>query len=257
MRAIILAGGKGTRLQPYTTVLPKPLMPIGDMPILEVVLRQLKAARIDRITMAVGYLAELLRAFFDDGMRIGMPIDYSIEPKPLGTVGPLTLIPDLSATFLMMNGDVLTTLNYADLIAYHRRSGAIATIATHMRQVKIDFGVIEADKSNRLTQYVEKPTDDYQVSMGVYVFEPEVLGYLNPGEYRDFPDLVQTLIADGKKVMSYPFSGYWLDIGRTDDYARAIEEFESRRAEFLPDEYAHAIEEGESRQADSLPVETR
>ena len=234
MRAIILAGGKGTRLLPYTTVLPKPLMPIGDMPILEVVLRQLKAAGIDRITMAVGHLAELFLAFFNDGARFGTPIDYSVERKPLGTVGPLTLIPDLSSTFLMMNGDVLTTLNYADLIGYHRRSGAIATIATHLRQVNIDFGVIEADKSNRLTEYVEKPTFDYQVSMGIYVFEPEVLDYLNPDEYRDFPDLIGTLIADGKKVMSYPFSGYWLDIGRADDYARATQEFESRRAEFLP-----------------------
>jgi NDP-mannose synthase len=234
MRAIILAGGKGTRLHPYTTVLPKPLMPIGDMPILEVVLRQLKAAGIDRITMAVGHLAELLRAFFDNGARFGMPIDYSVEREPLGTVGPLTLIPDLSATFLMMNGDVLTTLNYAELIAHHRRSGAIATIATHQREVKIDFGVIAAEKSNRLTEYVEKPSYLYQVSMGIYVFEPEVLSYLQPNEYRDFPDLIKTLIADDKTVMSYPFSGYWLDIGRADDYVRATEEFEARRSQFLP-----------------------
>jgi len=234
MRAIILAGGKGTRLHPYTTVLPKPLMPIGDMPILEVVLRQLKAAGIDHITMAVGHLAELLRAFFNDGARFGMPIDYSVERKPLGTVGPLTLIPDLSATFLIMNGDVHTTLNYADLIAYHRSSGAIATIATHQREVKIDFGVIAAEKSNRLTEYVEKPSYLYQVSMGIYIFEPEVLSYLQPNEYRDFPDLIKTLIADEKKVMSYPFSGYWLDIGRADDYVRATEEFEARRSQFLP-----------------------
>ena len=234
MRAIILAGGKGTRLHPYTTVLPKPLMPIGDMPILEVVLRQLRGAGVDRITMAVGHLAELLRTFFNDGSRLGMSIDYSLEDKPLGTVGPLTLISGLNATFLMMNGDVLTTLNYADLFAYHKRSRAIATIATCPRQVKIDFGVIEADKANLLTEYVEKPTHDYRVSMGVYVFEPEVLAYLNPDEYRDFPDLIKALIADKKRVMSYPFTGYWLDIGRADDYARAIEEFESRRAEFLP-----------------------
>jgi len=234
MRAIILAGGKGTRLLPYTTVLPKPLMPIGDMPILEVVLRQLKAAGIDHITMAVGHLAELLRAFFNDGARFGMPIDYSVEREPLGTVGPLTLIPDLSTTFLMMNGDVLTTLNYADLIAYHRSSGAIATIATHQREVKIDFGVIAAEKSNRLTEYVEKPSYLYQVSMGIYIFEPEVLSYLQPNEYRDFPDLIKALIADEKKVMSYPFSGYWLDIGRADDYVRATEEFETRRSQFLP-----------------------
>lgn len=234
MRAVILAGGKGTRLMPYTTVLPKPLMPIGDMPILEVVLRQLKAAGISRVTMAVGHLAELLRAFFGDGKRFGLPIDYSMEEKPLGTVGPLTLIPDLQGTMLMMNGDVLTTLDYRDLITRHRASGAVATIATYVRQVKIDFGVIEADAANVLTGYVEKPSMEYRVSMGIYVFEPAVLGYLKRGQHCDFPDLIKTLIADGKKVISYPFSGYWLDMGRPDDYARAIEEFESRRADFLP-----------------------
>lgn len=234
MRAVVLVGGKGTRLMPYTTVLPKPLMPIGDMPILEVVLRQLKACGINRVTMAVGHLAGLLRAFFGDGTRLGLSIDYSLEEKPLGTVGPLTLIPDLNDTLLMMNGDVLTTLDYRDLITRHRTSGAVATIATHVRQVKIDFGVVEADGANVLTSYVEKPTLDYRVSMGVYVFEPQVLRYLTPHEHHDFPDLIKTLIADGKKVVSYPFSGYWLDMGRPDDYARAVEEFESRRAEFLP-----------------------
>ena len=234
MRAVILAGGKGTRLLPYTTVLPKPLLPIGDMPILEVVLRQLKSAGIDRVTMAVGHLAELLQAFFGDGKRFGLPIDYSIEDKPLGTVGPLTLIPDLNGTLLMMNGDLLTTLDYRDLIERHRESGAIVTIATYVRQVKIDFGVIESDAANMLTGYIEKPNLDYRVSMGVYVFEPEVLRYLRPGESRDFPDLVKTLIAEGKKVISYPFSGDWLDMGRPDDYARAVEEFESRRTEVLP-----------------------
>lgn len=236
MRAVILSGGKGTRLKPYTTVLPKPLMPIGDMPILEVVLRQLKAAGIERVTMAVGYLAELLQAFFGDGKRLGLRIDYSMETKPLGTVGPLTLIPDLDGTLLLMNGDVLTTLDYGALIDYHRRSGGVATIATYDRHVKVDFGIIEADASDRLTGYVEKPTLDYRVSMGVYVFEPEILAYLEPNEYRDFPDLIKTLIGEGKKVVSYPFDGYWLDMGRPDDYARAIEEFESRRWEFLPQE---------------------
>jgi NDP-mannose synthase len=236
MRAVILAGGKGTRLMPYTTVLPKPLMPIGDMPILEVVLRQLKVAGIDRVTMAVGHLAELLQAFFGDGSRLALPIDYSREHKPLGTVGPLTLIPNLNGTLLMMNGDILTTLDYRDLIARHRTSGAVATIATYVRQVKIDFGVVEADAADVLTRYVEKPTLDYRVSMGIYVFEPEVLRYLKPGEYCDFPDLIKTLIGKQKKVISYPFSGYWLDMGRPDDYARAVEEFEARRSEFLGEE---------------------
>lgn len=238
MRAVILAGGKGQRLRPYTTVLPKPLMPIGDMPILEVVLRQLKRAGVSHVTMAVGHLAELLEAFFGDGRRLGLKIDYSFEASPLGTVGPLTLIPSLAdeSDFLMMNGDVLTTLDYADLIARHRAGGAEVTIATYKREVKIDFGVIETDSQGLLTGYVEKPRFDYRVSMGVYCFDARVLGGLAKGGYCDFPDLVKQLLAQGRKVASYPFDGYWLDIGRPDDYATAIDEFEARRSEFLPQE---------------------
>ena len=237
MRAIILAGGKGQRLRPYTTVLPKPLMPIGDMPILEVVLRQLKRAGITRVTVAVGYLAELLQAFFGDGKRLGLEIDYSFEEHPLGTVGPLTLIPDLAReqSFLMMNGDILTTMDFNALIARHHESGAVTTIATYRREVKIDFGVVETNAQNLLTGYVEKPSFDYRVSMGIYCFDARVLGMLKHNEYCDFPDLVKRLIAAGEPVASYPFEGYWLDMGRPDDYATAIEEFESRRSLFLPE----------------------
>lgn len=238
MRAVILAGGKGQRLRPYTTVLPKPLMPIGDMPILEVVLRQLKAAGITRVTMAVGYLGQLLQAFFGDGTRLGLQIDYSFEDRPLGTVGPLTLIPSLvdETEFLMMNGDVLTTMDYAALIARHRESAAEVTIATYRREVKIDFGVIETDGNDLLSAYVEKPSFDYRVSMGIYCFDARVLRDLKPGEYCDFPDLIKRLISDKRKVASHPFEGYWLDMGRPDDYATAIDEFETRRNEFLPQE---------------------
>ena len=236
MRAVILAGGKGQRLRPYTTVLPKPLMPIGDMPILEVVLRQLKAAGITRVTMAVGHLAELLQAFFGNGSRFGLSIDYSFEEEPLGTVGPLTLIDSLAdePEFLVMNGDVLTTIDYTRLIARHREAGADVTIATYRREVKIDFGVIEAGADDMLTGYVEKPRFDYRVSMGIYCFDANVLRRLQPGVYCDLPDLVKSLLAEGRKVASYPFDGYWLDMGRPDDYATAIEEFEARRNEFLP-----------------------
>lgn len=240
MRAVILAGGKGQRLKPYTTVLPKPLMPIGDMPILEVVLRQLKAAGITRVTMAVGHLAELLQAFFGNGSRFGLSIDYSFEEKPLGTVGPLTLIPSLGdeSDFLVMNGDVLTTIDYTRLVERHRQSGADVTIATYRREVKIDFGVIEVGEDDFLTGYVEKPKIDYRVSMGIYCFDAKVLGRLQRGQYCDLPDLVKSLLATGRKVASYPFEGYWLDMGRPDDYTLAIDEFEARRAEFLPKEAA-------------------
>jgi NDP-sugar pyrophosphorylase family protein len=237
MRAVILAGGKGQRLRPYTTVLPKPLMPIGDMPILEVVLRQLKRAGVTHVTMAVGHLAELLQAFFGDGRRLGLTIDYSLEERPLGTVGPLTLIPSLAKerTFLMMNGDILTTLDYHALVRHHQECGAIATIATYQRQVRIDFGVIETDLDGSLTGYVEKPSIDYRVSMGVYCFDSRVLAMLKHNEHLDFPDLIKRLIAEGEKVASYPFDGYWLDIGRPDDYSVAIDQFESQRALFLPE----------------------
>jgi NDP-sugar pyrophosphorylase family protein len=179
----------------------------------------------------------LLQAFFADGRRLGLDIDYSIEDRPLGTVGPLTLIPGLAdaKTFLMMNGDVLTTLDYRALIRRHVDSGAAATIATYRREVKIDFGVIETNSDERLTGYVEKPSFDYRVSMGVYCFDARVLRLLEHAVYRDFPDLVKSLIAAGEPVLSYGFDGYWLDIGRPDDYATAIEEFETHRHLFLPE----------------------
>ena len=235
MRTVILAGGRGTRLRPYTTIFPKPLMPVGDMPILEIVIRQLKHAGITDIVMAVGHLAELLEAYFGDGSRLGVRIAYSREETPLGTAGPLALIPGLDETFLVMNGDVLTTIDYTALIAAHRRSGALATIATHRRDVRIDLGVIETDAAGRLTDYIEKPTYHYRVSMGIYIFEPAALGYIPQGQRFDFPELILRLLAAGQPVQSFPFDGYWLDIGRPDDYEQAIEEFERLKTQFLPE----------------------
>lgn len=236
MRAIILAGGKGTRLAPYTTVFPKPLMPIDDMPILEIVIRQLKRHGFNRLTLAVGHLAELLMAYFGDGEKFGVALNYSREEHPLGTAGPLSLIPDLSETFLVMNGDLLTTMDYNAMLQYHRERGAIATIACYQRSVKIDFGVIEASPENWITNYIEKPTQHYSVSMGIYIFEPAIFNYIPHGEYLDLPDLVKKLLAAGQGVNIFRFDGYWLDIGRHDDYERAVAEFSQRRAEFLSEE---------------------
>jgi NDP-sugar pyrophosphorylase family protein len=236
MRAVILAGGKGRRLAPYTTILPKPLMPIGDVPILEIVIRQLKRGGFDRITMAVGYLAGLLMAYFNTGERYGVQIDYSQEREPLGTAGPLSLITDLDETFLLMNGDVLTNLDYKDLVAHHKAHGCIATIAAHRRDVKIDLGVLQMDGDGALSEYVEKPSIDYLASMGIYVFEPEILDYIPAGKYLDLPSLMQNLVQEGRPIQCYPFSGYWLDIGRHDDYERAVEKFEENPAEFLAEE---------------------
>ena len=227
MKAVILAGGKGTRLKPYTTVFPKPLMPIGDKPILEIVVKQLKSHGFDEIIMAVGHLAELIMTFFNDGTKFGINIKYSGENKPLGTAGPLALMKEeLKETFLMMNGDVLTTLDYSDLVTYNKKNKAIATIALKKRTVKIDFGVPEIDESNNIVGYTEKPEIEYLVSMGVYAFDPRILEYIRPNEYLDFPDLIKKLISNGEIVKGYIYGGYWLDIGRPDDYERANREIE-------------------------------
>lgn len=236
MKAVILAGGKGTRLSPYTKVLPKPLMPIGDMPILEVILRQIKLAGINDIVLTVGHLSELLRTFFQDGSRLGLNISYNYEDSPLGTAGPIAFVPNLEETFLVMNGDVLSTLPLRELIEFHRTQNALATIATHHRRVKVDLGVIQWDGDARVTGYIEKPTYDYSVSMGIYVFEPKVLSYIPKGEYYDFPDLVKKLIGVGEKVIGYRFDGYWQDLGRPDDYESAAQDFDQMRSQFLPNE---------------------
>jgi len=233
MHAVILAGGKGTRLRPYTTVLPKPLMPIGDMPILEIVLRQLKNNGFKRITIAVGHLAELLQAFFGNGNRLGLEISYSFEEKPLGTAAPLKLVNNLPDTFLMMNGDILTDLNFSEFMDYHQQQRSFMTIATYKRSVKVDFGVLESDSDGFLKQYIEKPSLNYNVSMGIYAFQSEVLKYIPENKYFDLPDLVKVLLDEKERIASFPFGGYWLDIGRHDDYAKAIEEFEQKKADFL------------------------
>ncbi len=234
MKAVVLAGGKGTRLSPYTTILPKPLMPIGDMPILEVMLLQMKQAGIGHVVLTVGHLSELLRAFFKDGSDFGLTISYSYEQQPLGTAGPIALVDGLNDTFLVSNGDVLTTLDLRDLIRFHKEQKAIATIAAHHRQSKIDLGVIQRDGDYRITGYIEKPTYDFMVSMGIYVFEPAVLSYIDRNQYLDFPDLVKKLIVAGERVVGYEFNGYWEDLGRPDDYARASKDFENMRTQFLP-----------------------
>jgi NDP-mannose synthase len=236
MKAVILAGGKGTRLAPYTRILPKPLMPIGDMPVLEVLIRQLKLEGIDEIVLTVGHLSGIMRAFFNDGSEFGVKISYSYEDHPLGTAGPLALVPDLDETFVVMNGDVLTTLRVSELVKFHKEQGAAATIAMHRRKVRIDLGVILCNGGPDVVGYIEKPTYDYSVSMGIYVFEPRVIPYIPCGEYLDFPNLVHKLLGAREKVVGFPFEGYWQDLGRHDDYEQANIDFERMKAEFLPEE---------------------
>jgi len=237
-RAVILAGGLGTRLRPYTTVLPKPLMPVGDRPILDIVVRQLARAEFDRITIATGYLAELIEAFFGDGSRYGIPIDYFREDQPLGTVGALSLIDDLDHDFLVMNGDILTDIDYGALLERHQRGGQTATIAAHQRDVQVSLGVMRFEQDGDpsvVTDYIEKPSYSYVVSMGVYCFAPRVKEHIPVGERLDFPDLVLRLIAAGETVRAWRSEDHWLDIGRHDDYEQAQDEFNQLRHRFLPE----------------------
>ena len=233
MKAIVLAGGKGTRMLPYTNILPKPLLPIDGMPILEVLIRQMKRHGISEVILTVGHMAYLLESYFKDGSHYGVNICYSQEDEPLGTAGPLSLIEGLDETFMVMNGDVLTTLEIGNLIKYHRDRGGVATIATHRRKVNIDLGVVQINDGDEIENYTEKPSMNFNVSMGIYVFEPSVLAYIPKGEYLDFPDLVLKLINAGERVISFAFEGYWQDLGNQKDYIEASEEFNLLREEIL------------------------
>jgi NDP-sugar pyrophosphorylase family protein len=233
VRVVILAGGKGTRLKPYTKVFPKPLMPIGDMPILEVVLRQLKSFGFKKITLSVNHLADLMRAFFSNGSQLGLDITYCMENKPLGTAGSLSLVKNLTENFLVMNGDLLTTIDYAAMVRNHLETGTIATIGVFPRQVQIDFGVLEIGQERELLDYREKPTFEYMVSMGVNVFHKSVLEFIPEGQYLDMPTLMMNLKNAGKTVLAYSSDCEWLDIGRADDYEMAIRAFEKAQNKYL------------------------
>ena len=235
MMAIILAGGKGTRLKPFTITIPKPLLPLGDIPILEIILRQLKNCGIGRVVIAVGHLAHLFEACIGDGSRFGLQIDYCVEDTPLGTAAPLKYIKDLEKDFLVMNGDVLTTLNYKKLFEKQINMSAWGTIALHQREVKIDYGVVKTTKSNLLNEYIEKPTIPYDVSMGINILSRECLNYIPNSSKFDMPELIMAMHQAGKKVICYKTTCYWQDIGRFDDYQRASEDFSKNPARFISD----------------------
>lgn len=234
MHAIILAGGKGTRLRPFTVSFPKPLVPLGELPIIEVVIRQLASRGFTRITISTGHLAELIVAFCGDGSKWGVRIDYVHEDVPLSTAGPLALVDDIDDHVLVMNGDVLTDLDYDALVAQHVASGATATVATTTRESQIDFGIVESDEDGWLTRWIEKPTHSYQVSMGVYVLSRGAVSLIGDGEAIGMPDLLLRVKDGGGSVLARRCDCYWLDIGRLDDYERAQNEFAEKASRLLP-----------------------
>jgi len=226
MRAIILAGGKGTRLRPYTTLIPKPLVPLGgEYSILEIIIMQLAKSGFTHITLAVNHLSHLIMAYFGDGSRLGVKLDYSLEEGELSTIGPLTLIDDLPEDFLVMNGDILCDLNYQKFFNTHVESGSRISVSAYRRQVMIDFGVLRYDESGHLDEFQEKPQYDFDVSMGIYCINRSVIETLSRGTKYGFDNLMIDGLENKQQIDIRPFSGYWLDIGRPDDYEYADENF--------------------------------
>jgi len=226
VKAVILAGGKGTRLKPYTTHFPKPLMPIGDKPILELVIDKLREAEIKQIVITTGHMSGMIESFFGNGKKFGVHIIYSTEEKPLGTGGPLRLIEDkIGEDFLVMNGDVLTDLDFSDFIKFHLKNKNTATVAAASRKVDVNFGLVRLDEKNNFLSWKEKPVLEYSVSMGIYLFSPGIFHYLPQKESFGIPELIQHLHKKKQKIMGYVHRGYWLDIGRPDDYQKACKDF--------------------------------
>ena len=226
MQAVILAGGKGTRLRPYTTVLPKPMMPVGEKPILEIIVGQLAAAGVRKIVISVGYLSGIIQAYFGDGSKFGVEIDYFVESEPLGTAGCLSLIPGLEDRFIVMNGDILTDLDVAGLLDHHEKSGKRVTICSYRKDVTISLGVLEIG-DGVVRDYIEKPTYSFAVSMGMYVMERGVIEHIPRGEYFDLPSLIKKLISIDETVNVFRFEGEWHDIGREEDYKAVLEAFDN------------------------------
>jgi NDP-sugar pyrophosphorylase family protein len=232
-RAVILAGGKGSRLRPYTVVLPKPLMPIGDYPILEVIVMQLSKNGFTHITLAVNHQADIIKAYFGNGEKWGLRIDYSFENKPLSTMAPLKLIDDLPENFLVMNGDVLCDLDFVNFYNLHSKRDENFTISAFKRSIKSEFGVLKVDSQQKLTNFEEKPISEYLVSMGIYMLNRRVLDMIPEGVAFGFDDLMYEMIKSETKPYVEVHSGYWLDIGRPDDYVQAIDEFDSIKEKIL------------------------
>jgi len=224
VQAVILAGGKGSRLMPRTSEIPKPMVKIGNHPIIEILIKRLVNSGVTKATIAVNHMSQQIKNYVGDGSKFGLEINYSSEDKPLSTIGPLKLIGDLPELFLVVNGDILTDMNFADLYNFHKTEKPLLTVATKMRHDRVDYGVIVSNDEGQIVGFVEKPEVNFQVSTGIYLFSREVLEYVPENEPFGFDQLMKLLLEKEKRVMTYPFDGYWLDVGRPDDYQKANED---------------------------------
>lgn len=230
MQAVILAGGKGRRLRPYTTILPKPMMPIGEKPILGIIMEKLAESGVTNVIITVGYLAGIIQAYFGDGRKFGVNIEYFVETEPLGTTGCLSVIENLEEEFIVMNGDILTDLDFNDLIAYHRKSGSRVTICSYQKEVQLTLGVLDLDGAI-VRDYIEKPLYHYDISMGIYVLNRGVVAHIPKNQHFDFPTLIKRLITVNEPINVYRFRGQWYDIGREEDLKAVLEKFEDGQQE--------------------------
>jgi NDP-sugar pyrophosphorylase family protein len=226
MQAVILAGGKGKRLRPYTTILPKPMMPIGEKPILGITIEKLAASGIRDIIITVGYLSQIIRAYFGAGETFGVSIRYFVETEPLGTAGCLSLIDGLDDEFIVTNGDLLTDLDYHDLIAHHKKSGMKATICSYKKEVQLSLGVLDL-RDNTVRDYIEKPTYEYDISTGIYMLHRSVIDHIPKNQHFDFPSLIKRLISLHEPINVYRLKGEWYDIGREEDYRAVLAKFDN------------------------------
>jgi NDP-mannose synthase len=224
-RAILLAGGKGTRLKPYTISLPKPLVPVGGMPVVEIIIKQLAKQGFGHITITVNHMADIIKAFCGDGAKWGVKIDYIIEDKPLSTMGPLKLINDLPVNFLVMNGDVISDIDLCKFYEDHAGQNSLFTIAAYNRVQKVDYGVLDVE-NNKLEGFQEKPSLNYKVSMGIYMVNRSVVSLIPENTFFGFDHLMYEMIKNNKPVDVNIHEGYWLDIGRPDDYEQAVNDLE-------------------------------
>jgi NDP-mannose synthase len=236
MQAIILAGGLGRRLRPYTDVIPKPLLPLDGVPILDIILCQLAASGVDRVTLALHYRAGQIRAHVGDGSRYGMQVEYSVADRLLGTAGPLGLIDRPDEPCLVLNADLLTNLDFADVMAHHRRQGVAATVVLFAYQTLVPFGVIEVDDEGAVASIREKPNVESSINAGIYVLEPLVWDKIPPHVYLDMNNLIERALAKGRTIATYQHRGEWLDVGTVDSFHRGDQIFRANRHQYLPSE---------------------